>query len=389
MKYDVAVVGASSAGLFVAERLARGGVHVAVFDRAEEVTPPRRTLIITPEINRLLGKLPESLILNRTAVIAIESLHAEVQVALADPDLIVERSALASYLEWRAREAGASLFLGHRFEAIEPNEGGARLSLRISDGQRVAVDAAAIIGADGAFSRVATETGIPPPATVPILQAEVQLPRRWDPSTTKVWFDVDDTRFFYWLVPESPQRGVVGLIGDGRPAMRRKLERFLGARGIEPLAYQGARIAMHRPRLRPWSRIGSAPVLLVGDAAGQVKVTTVGGTITGLWGAEAAAQSLLSGRPYARALRSLKRELEVHWTIRHLLDRLDNRGYDRLVRAVSPGVSRFLATNNRDSIGTAMWKFPYFEFRLLMLGLGLVVGGHKARPALRLDRLDA
>ncbi|MCZ7574874.1 MAG: hypothetical protein M5U01_40500 [Ardenticatenaceae bacterium] len=55
-------------------------------------------------------------------------------------------------------------------------------------------------------------------------------------------------------------------------------------------------------------------------------MTTVGGTVSGLWGAAAAARALLQGTAYRHELRPLKRELDLHWFIRLLLERLDNAG---------------------------------------------------------------
>ena len=43
-------------------------------------------------------------------------------------------------------------------------------------------------------------------------------------------------------------------------------------------------------------RVGAGNVYLVGDAAGQVKVSTVGGTVTGLRGAQAVALAILGQR---------------------------------------------------------------------------------------------
>ena len=78
----------------------------------------------------------------------------------------------------------------------------------------VRVAAHAVIGADGVTSDVASATGMGLPPRVPILQAEVRLPSDWDPEVSQVWFDVRKTRFFFWLIPESPEVGVVGLVGD-------------------------------------------------------------------------------------------------------------------------------------------------------------------------------
>jgi flavin-dependent dehydrogenase len=223
-------------------------------------------------------------------------------------------------------------------------------------------------------SDVAQAAGIPRPSSVPILQAEVTLPPGWNSDVTQVWFDADDTRFFYWLIPESAERGVVGLVGDDGTRTQRLLETFLNRHNFEPETYQGAKVAMHHPRFKPWGRIGNTPVYLVGDAAGQVKTTTVGGTITGFQGAEAAVASILDGQSYRAALRSVKRELDLHWLIRRLLDRLDNRGYDLLVGAVSSRLQDFLARHNRDSMARVFWRIPFVEPRLLWVALRCLRG---------------
>ncbi|MCZ7574875.1 MAG: hypothetical protein M5U01_40505 [Ardenticatenaceae bacterium] len=59
-------------------------------------------------------------------------------------------------------------------------------------------------------------------------------------------------------------------MGDDRARTHALLQHFLVRHGFQPLAYQGAQIALHHPRLRPWGQIGAAPVLLVGDAAGHL-----------------------------------------------------------------------------------------------------------------------
>ncbi len=378
MKLDVAVVGASSAGLLAAERLARSGARVSIFERADRLAPPRRTLIITPQLNRLLGNLPPAIVMHRTPIMAVESRHASVEVPLKEADLIVERACLINYLAERAQSGGATLHLSSRFAGIEPGATGAVLHLRRSDGSDVDHVAGAVIGADGAFSSVGAAAGIPRPSTVPILQAEVGLPPGWNPAMTKVWFDTDATRFFFWLVPESSERGVIGLIGDNRREAREIIELFVRQVGAKVDAYQGARVAMHNPGLRPWSRVGSAPILLIGEAAGQVKTSTVGGTVAGLWGAVAATRSLAEGMSYAQALRPLKRELDVHWFLRNLLDRFDNRDYDRLIRAMSQGTRTFLAQHDRDSMAQAIWKLPFCDVRLVVFCVQVMLRRGKA-----------
>ncbi len=373
MEFDVAIIGASSSGLFLAEKLAANGLRVGVFERQKELKPARRTYIITPHLDHVFGGVPDELILHRIRTIGVETSDSSVEIPLRQDDLIVERSRLIEYLARAAEMTGAKIHYGHRFIGFADPGDTKEILLRDVWGEPLKVKASVIIGADGAFSEVAEAAGIKRPKTVPLMQAEIALPPDWDPSLTKVWFDVDETRFFYWLIPESEQRAVVGLIANETSDSRQVLDRFLDKFGFEVLAYQAGQAAMHQPGLKPWGQVGDMPVLLVGDAAGQVKVTTVGGTVTGFWGAQAAADALLNGSTYARNLQTLKRELDLHWYIRFLLERLDNRGYGNLIEAINENVIDFLGKRNRDEMAGAFWQLIFLQPRFIGLGLRLLL----------------
>lgn len=371
---DVAIVGASSAGLFAAEQLARAGRHVVVIERQTVLQPDRRTLIITPQLRSILGDLTNQVVVHTTQIMAVQTPAAQTEVTLHDPDLIIERSHLTQQLADRAAYAGAQLYYGQRFVGLDPHPDGALLHIRTAQDESKHIVARNVIGADGAFSRVASAAGLKLPLVVPIIQAEVALPPNWNPDRTQVWFDVDETRFFYWLIPESNRVGVVGLVGEERGTTRALLDQFLERHALVPYAYQASQVAMYHPRLRPWGRVGTAAVLLVGDAAGQVKVTTVGGTVSGLWGAQAAVQALLTGQPYRTTLRALNRELLLHWGIRFLLERLDNPGYDELTRCVTHPVRQFLSRYNRDAMVQPFWQVPFLQPRFVPLALRMLWG---------------
>lgn len=375
---DVAIIGASTAGLAAAELLARAGRHVGIFERQPSLHPARRTLIITPYLTSVLDNIPPTTIIHRTRVISVVTPAAHRDITLQEPDLIIERAAFTHFLAQRVADAGVTISYGHRFQKLNAHPSGVALRFATPDQTEHTVIARAVIGADGVFSDVAHAAGIRLPPVVPILQAEVQLPPNWNPDVTRVWFDVNETRFFFWLIPESAERGVVGLVSDNRAETSIVLQRFLQQHQFQPLAYQSAHVAMHHPRLRPWTQIGSAPVLLVGDAAGQVKVTTVGGTVTGLWGAAAAAHSLIHGCSYGQTLRPLKRELDIHWLIRRTLDRLDNADYTDMVRALNGSVQHILSHTTRDEMAGAMWRILRSQPRLLLFGMRLLT--HRAPP---------
>ena len=375
MIFDQVIIGASTSGLFAAKLLAEAGQRVAVFDSQRFQNPTRRTYIITPHLKPILGFLPEQAIIHSINTIAVQSSYSNVEIQLKDPDLIVERKELSSALANLAQAAGVRIFWGHRFlEMLPENNHDVSIYFLRQDRRRIQVNANAIIGADGVFSKVRQTVGLKPPPFVPINQAEINLPKNWDPSVTKVWFDTQDTPFFYWLIPENEKTGVVGLVGDNYLGTKKLLNKFLVKHNFQPTAYQGGVVAMHHPTLRSWETFRKIPVFLIGDAAGQVKVTTVGGTVTGFWGARAAVKSILDGSSYQKNLRSLRRELHLHWYMRALLERLDNPGYDQLVNSIDKPVQSFLADRNRDQMASAFWKLPIIQPRLLQIGFRCIFG---------------
>ena len=230
-----------------------------------------------------------------------------------------------------------------------------------------------VIAADGVRSALAEAVGIKFPATVPVMQAKVRLPTNWDPTITKCWFQPAETRFFYWLIPESGEKGVVGLIAAEPDDIAGLLDSFLHTLNLTPLSVQYSQVAMHQPGLRPYSYIGSIPVVFVGDAAGQVKVTTVGGTVTGLRGAAAAAGAILNDVPYRETLRPLNRELDLHWLLRSLLDRLDEDGYRKLFSCINPRVQQHLRRHTRDDMSGVIWQLPFLQPRFIPLGIKLLL----------------
>jgi len=370
---EVIVVGGSAAGLFTAAQVARGGRPVRVLESKPRWEPAPRTLIVTDHFRSQLGACAKESIVNEIRRFELFTDGRSAQVALQKPDLIIERAHLTTALAREAQNAGATVSFGTRFLGIAPNGSGLRLQVD-AKGRREELRACAVVGADGAASRVARAAGWPPVETVPLMQVIVRLPKDCPPDTTRVWFVPDDTPYFYWLVPESAERGALGVIGEDGRDTKRAFERFLEKKHLQPLEWQGARIPVYRRWVPVRRRLGKGEVYLVGDAAAQVKVSTVGGIVTGFRGALGVAQSLLHGG-WNRELTSLRRELDTHRLIRRSMHHFQQNDYSTLVDLLNASARASLGEITRDESTRLLWNVVRRQPRLVLLGLrGLLMG---------------
>lgn len=372
--YDCIVVGASCAGLRTAELLAAAGQRVVVIERRARIDNIIRTWIVTEHLDPVLGFTPKEAIIHRSGVMRMYAGSASRDVQLGSPDLIVERARMLPLLAARATAAGAELLLNTDVDAIADR--GTHLQVGLRDRRTNTAHrfrCSNLIGADGVHSFVRRAFGAAPQKTVPIVQAKVELPAGYDSDVTEIWFDRERTRFFFWLIPESTTTGALGVIAEHTGNARQLLDTFMAERGYRALEYQGALIPLHQPFRRIDWKLPGGRVLLVGDAAAHVKVTTVGGLVSGLWGAHAATSALLENTSYSRQLRGLHAELHVHDLLRWVLDRFSTADYEQMLTLLGHGMQVALGRNNRDSIARAKWSLVAAEPRLVTLAAKAVL----------------
>lgn len=122
--FDLLIIGAGPAGSFAAERLARGGARVALFDGR----PPRepkacgggvtsKALKAWPHLSDAAGRTVDE-------VEMFSPEGARVRLKLAQPFAIYSRTALDSHLRERARAAGVAVFAERVSVSFDRTEGG-------------------------------------------------------------------------------------------------------------------------------------------------------------------------------------------------------------------------------------------------------------------------
>jgi len=332
----ITIVGASAAGLFSAYLLAKAGLKVQLLEKSNTIGPPPRTLIVTRKIFDVLG--PEfdlsDIIVNQIRKVGFFSPHCRESLAFKNPDLIIEREELLKLLARKAAGAGAEIYTNAERKDFSPAE------------TEVLVDASGV-------KQSAT--------TVALLQAEVEIPNGVDKEMVQVFFDTRKTKYFFWIIPKSKNEAAVGLIADNKVQAKNALDEFLATKNFKAKSYQQGRA----PLFRPLTKVKRGNTFLVGDAALQVKNSTVGGVVAGLRGARALAESLIKGTGYQKEMRGLNWELTLHWLARRTLNKLTNKDYDKLLELLTPEVKKLLATYTRDEAARGALKLFLAQPRLL------------------------
>jgi flavin-dependent dehydrogenase len=372
----ITIIGASTPGLFAAYLLAQTGADVEVYERSGSLNFPPRTLIVTSKISDVLGFIPEDAILNEVSYAELFSKSRSARVEFSRPDLIVERGKLIELLARMAEKAGAKIILKRRFLTYFSTNQGVYFTFRNleSDENREA-QTDVLIGADGAFSAVARRGSHNGHYHTALLQARVRMPEQVNRQTYQVWFDPSRTKYFYWLIPESDETAAVGLIADDARQAGSSLKAFLQEQRLEPIEYQAAMVPMHKFEYSAKVAEISRGVFLIGDAAGQVKVTTVGGVVTGLRGARAVVEAILNGSRTGREIGELKRELDLHLLVRRLLDGFTDQDYDTLIDFIDGELKNVLSERTRDELSKMYLKLIASQPRLIMLGAKALLRG--------------
>lgn len=344
---QVVIQGASSTGLYAAWKLGSRGVPITLCERAPNWNRDSRTLIVTPDLWNFIPDYPQERVLHRIEGFLLIHGNTKLRVPLQEPDIIVDRHDLLFWLRRRVEHLGIPILYRHSVTAVHPS--GSVVIHRPDKDPLILEHVRHLVVADGVAGHTSKHLNLSSPSSVLLLQCKVKLNGKDDIHWAPCWFDPNRTRYFFWLVPYGFREGVVGVVTEPGQPIRRILDDFIETHGWEPSGYQSGKAALYSPRLKPMYHRGRITIHRVGDAAGQVKVTTVGGTVTGLWGADITVHRIL-GRP-STFLWGLQKELLIHWAIRRVLNRFRPGDYEHLLRAMNHRLATILGCITRDSMG--------------------------------------
>jgi digeranylgeranylglycerophospholipid reductase len=341
--FDVIIVGGGPSGLQTARLLAEQGLRAGVFEKKEEIGDDVVcTGIVGRDLFRKFG-IPEDSLLGDLRSIAVvgpsgRSILYDHPSAFAG---IVDRGRFDRSLAETARRAGAEIRTGTRVVSVVVSSKGVRLRTRSEAGESGICTATLLILATGIRHEFQSGLGLGSPrAFLRGVQSEAEVSAGAIPS---IYLGTGIAPgAFGWAVPTTPGRMKIGLITEGDP--RRSFRGLLDALKL----VNGRGAAEKTMRIKPIAqglvaRTSGERVLMVGEAAGQVKTTTGGGIYFGLLGARVASDIVLKAfqvgdfrasflSEYDRLWRAvLKREILVGHYVRKAFAALDDRQIERLM----------------------------------------------------------
>jgi len=331
-RFDVLIVGAGPAGSFAAERLARGGVRVALFDGRPEGAAKAcgggvtsKALKAWPHLLNAVGRTVNELDLYAPSG---KRLHLK----LDEPFAIYSRIAFDNFLRDRARDAGAEVFFekisasgvaktedGWKLRGPKENETGASDADNEWFGKL-------FVGADGASSAIGKKLAGPlPPSDMEVAFGyRTPLPTNGDaptvvaflpgfigyawafPRPDHISFGIATTQeaFDHKALDELMWQFMIDYYRQREDPQAKFWENSKASRAAaieKELQATAERYAARIPGLAPASwdtrRTSGPGWALLGDAAGFADPVTGEGIYYALRSAELFAESFLEGRP--------------------------------------------------------------------------------------------
>jgi len=309
-----------------------------------------------------LGVYSGSYVLNEVCAAKFFSPNSGFEVRSKDTKAyVVDRKKFDMHLARLAERAGCEIRFDSKVKKIERN--GGKYEIVLASGGRLKPKN--IILACGANNFLLSQLGLEYPARDMISTVQCEFAHDKKDDFVELHFSRElAPNFFAWKIPTGNTIRIgVGVRNSALPALKH-LALFLKKQKIsaKPLARSSAPI----PLYRCCGKVRVGNVLLVGDAAAQVKPTTGGGIVMGMAAAKFAGEVLSNNLPlscYGKFCSSaLSRDLQLGLFMRQVSDRFSDWDFDRVFNVIKArGLDRYLAEHGdmdapSSLIGLALFK---------------------------------
>ena len=287
-KYDVSIIGGGPIGGNIARQLAEKNYKVAVFEQNKKIGEPLKCAgLVTPRVFDFVDFSEEQVVQNRIKGANIHSPSGHVLTIGGDRvhALVIDRVKFDNKIVENAREKGVELFLENKILSAQKNQ----QHVELTTSQKIDIKSKLLIGADGPYSKTRDIFALPSPTEfLRGIGAELL-----DTSLNSDFVEIFVGNriapgFFAWVIPTNKQgtNARVGLCVNQNAPHPPKYYFDLFLKNKYSSKYlKEPNITRHIGGVVPLGvlkKTFTSNVMLVGDAAAQVKPTSGGGICTGL-----------------------------------------------------------------------------------------------------------
>ncbi len=275
MDYDAVIIGGGPAGSRTAGIVAKSGFSALIIEEHREIGKPVQCSgLVSRKVLEISGTGKKSVIrgVKRARMVSPGS---ELVVESDDERVfVIDRSIFDKEIAKNSIKNGSDILLGTRVERLSRENG--RINVEVlSDGEKTEINAKILIGADGLYSVSARSFGLSRPAEI---LSGFQAHITDDAEEVKI-FPEPENSFFSWQIPLD-EGSLIGSAGIGERPYEALKKRFEGFERRSVTIYGGG-IPIGYSK-----KTVTDNVMIVGDAASQVKPLSGGGLYPGLKSAE-------------------------------------------------------------------------------------------------------
>jgi len=333
--FDICIVGASIAGNYLTYLLSNSNLRIAVLEDHKEIGLPFQCAgIISQKLSQLI-ELPKEIVLNRVRTAKIVNPSGKSIKLFGDENpYIIDRIAL-DRLHYKKIKDNQNImyYLGERYKSFEYRIENGKKYVLLETSERK-IKTRMLIGCDGPLSSVGKQLNVKNDV---LYASQIRTKANFNEDEAAMYFDPQWKQLFGWIVPEGNQVFRIGIAAAKN--VRNCFKRYLEKLDIDidnKIDQQGGII--------PYgimNRVAFDNILLLGDAAGQVKATTGGGIIMLLTAAKYASRCVnlcFKNETFSKKFikknyekpcsHTIGRELKLHYLIRLILERFKEKDFE-------------------------------------------------------------
>jgi digeranylgeranylglycerophospholipid reductase len=339
--HDVIIVGAGPIGSYTARLLAEKGLNVGLFEKNHSIGKDVNCSgIVSVECFRRFDLPSLSVIRDIDSIKAFSPSGNCIQYRSESPIAhVVDRSVFDSELNMQAAAQGVTTYLGARVKHIDNSGGVFSIGVKTQDEEREYISRMGIIATGFEMDSIC---GIPkrPGVFLYGVQTEAAIE---DINDVEVYFgEKVAPGSFSWIIPAIGGTARIGLMAKSdAPEL---LRRFLSSPSVLPRVKDLSENVKCSPiPIKSISKSYAERLIIVGEAAGQVKATTGGGIYFGLLCSELAVQTVVKAFSSGDFSEGFLRMYETEWKtllapelkagllLRSIFSRFSDRQIDLLI----------------------------------------------------------